>query len=60
MKSVRKNKMKIALGLAVGGLFGFLLYRFIGCSTGTCPITANPWSSILYGMVIGLLMALSL
>ncbi len=29
----------------------------IGCSTGTCPITANPVISTLYGMVMGALLA---
>ena len=60
MKLKRGREMIIVIGLIIGGLFGFLLYRLIGCSTGTCPITANPWSSILVGMVIGLLISLRL
>jgi hypothetical protein len=46
------------LGAYVGGLVGyFILYKLIGCSTGTCPITANPYMSTLYGVIIGLLFA---
>ena len=36
-----------------GGLGGFLLYRLVGCKTGACLIAANPYVSILYGMLIG-------
>ena len=33
-------------GVLGGGGLGFLYYRFIGCSTGTCPLTSNPWRKI--------------
>lgn len=55
---MKKDKVKIAIGIVVGGIFGFLLYRFIGCKTGYCPITRNPWISIIYGMFLGLLLTL--
>jgi ABC-type xylose transport system permease subunit len=45
--------VRIVIGIVVGGLLGFAVYRFIGCSTGTCPITSNPWISTLFGMLIG-------
>ncbi len=41
------------IGGVVGGLLGFALYRFVGCSSGTCPITSNPWISTMAGAVIG-------
>ncbi len=37
-----------------GAVLGFLYYKFVGCSTGACPITANPITSTLYGMIVGL------
>ncbi len=40
-------------GVLLGALAGYLYYRFVGCSSGTCPITSNPVSSILYGAVSG-------
>ena len=44
------------IGAAAGGLAGyFVLYRLIGCSDGTCPMTANPYISTLLGIAIGLL-----
>ncbi len=37
----------------IGALIGFLYYRFVGCATGACPITSNPWASIIYGALMG-------
>ena len=37
----------------LGGAGGYLWYRFVGCKTGVCPITRNPWISTLYGAAIG-------
>ncbi len=42
-----------ALAVLLGGAGGFLYYRFIGCKSGACPITGNPWISTLYGALIG-------
>lgn len=39
----------------LGGIAGFAYYKFVGCSTGTCPITSNPWISTIYGAVLGFL-----
>ena len=38
----------------VGGTIGFLYYHFVGCASGSCAITSNPYSSILFGAVMGL------
>lgn len=35
------NAIKILIGIIVGGSFGYGLYKFIGCSSGACPITSN-------------------
>lgn len=45
------------LGVLLGGLAGYGWYRLIGCSTGACPLTANPYISTLYGAVVGAMMA---
>ncbi len=42
--------------IAFGGAAGFAFYRFVGCKTGTCPITSNPWLSTLYGAFLGALL----
>lgn len=44
---------RLIVGALVGAIAGYGIYRVIGCSTGTCPITSNPWISTLYGMLMG-------
>lgn len=45
------------LGVLLGGGFGFGWYRWIGCSSDACPLLSNPFTSILYGMLLGGLLA---
>ena len=49
--------IRLIIGVVAGGLLGYGMYRFIGCSSGACPITANPWISTIFGMVIGALLS---
>lgn len=51
--------LRIILGVLVGGELGFAYYKFVGCSTGTCPLTSNPVISTIYGAVLGVLLATS-
>jgi len=43
------------LPIALGAAGGYAYYRFVGCRTGACPLTSNPWISTLYGALIGAL-----
>jgi len=45
--------LKIILGVIVGAIFGFVYYRFIGCRTGACMITGNPYISTIYWALFG-------
>jgi hypothetical protein len=51
--------LRIVIGVVVGGGLGFAYYKFVGCSTGTCPLTSDPFISTLYGMVAGALIVSS-
>lgn len=51
---LRKNILKIA-GIITGGIAGFAYYHFVGCSSGSCPITSSPYVSTIYGAVMGYL-----
>ena len=50
---------KIIAGIVIGGALGFAYHKFVGCATGTCPLTSNPWTSTLYGMLVGGMIASS-
>jgi hypothetical protein len=49
--------LRILIGVVVGGILGFGWYKLVGCSTGACPLTSNPFISTLYGMTVGALVA---
>ena len=46
---------KKILPVIAGAALGFAYYYFIGCYSGTCPITSNPYISTAYGALIGLI-----
>ncbi|MCK5267119.1 MAG: hypothetical protein KAR07_03035 [Spirochaetes bacterium] len=51
MNQKNKTILKYSIGLPLGALLGYLYYYFIGCASGTCPITSSPLWSTLYGTV---------
>ena len=58
MKRVlNKRLLNISLFIFLGGIGGFAYYYFIGCQTGTCAITRNPYISTSYGMLVGLIIS---
>lgn len=44
---------RIVISALLGGLVGYLYYRFIGCYSGTCSITSNPLNSTVYFALMG-------
>jgi len=57
--AVKATAMRFAIGLILGGVLGYGWHRLVGCSTGSCPLTATPLRGISYGAVMGLIWAFS-
>jgi hypothetical protein len=53
-----RNVFKRALPVFIGALLGYGYYFFVGCRTGTCPISGNPYISTIYGGLTGFIFAL--
>lgn len=55
-KKLLKRIPVIALvGLLVGAIGGYIYYLKVGCASGTCAITSNPWMSAAWGGAFGYL-----
>ena len=52
MSFLIKHKLTV-LGILAGAVGGYLYYHFIGCTSGSCPITSQPVNSTLYGAMMG-------
>jgi phage shock protein E len=52
MHILRKNIL-VVIGVLAGTVAGYLYWHYIGCQSGTCPITSRPLHSSLYGAVMG-------
>jgi len=63
-RALRKRKvtsmlLQIVIGAVLGAAAGFARQRRVGCSTGACLLTSNPWISTAYGLVVGMLVAIN-
>jgi hypothetical protein len=45
--------LRTVLFVLGGAIAGFAYQRLVGCRTGTCLITSNPYSATIYGAVMG-------
>jgi len=57
VKVSKKKMILIGLGAVLGGIVGFLFYRFVGCKSGSCAIASNPYLSTTYWAFLGGLLA---
>jgi thioredoxin 1 len=51
--------IQLVVGLLIGGSLGAVMGYFGKCTTGACPLTANPWRGGFIGAAIGGLFAFS-
>ena len=52
MNFINNNKLTV-IGILIGAIGGYLYYHYVGCASGTCPITSKPVNSTIYGAVMG-------
>ena len=48
-----KNNILYIIGGIIGAVGGYLYYIYIGCDSGSCPITSSPTMSVIWGAVMG-------
>jgi len=49
--------LRMTLGTLAGAVVGYAYYATIGCTTGHCLISGNPWASSTYFALLGWLLA---
>jgi hypothetical protein len=53
MKIDKNILLKRVLPVVAGAVLGYAYYYFVGCSSGSCPISSNPYISTVYGALFG-------
>jgi len=48
--------VRMIIGGVVGAAIGFAMYKFVGCRTGACPLTSNPYVAMIIWGLVGALM----
>jgi len=52
--------LRVLIGAGIGLIGGGLLGWLGKCRTGACPLTSNPFSGALFGVIIGVLLAMAI
>lgn len=42
-------------GIVLGAIGGYVYYSQVGCSSGACTITSNPWLTVIWVGLLGYL-----
>lgn len=53
MKNIIVKYRAELIGVALGAIAGWCYWYFVGCASGSCAITSNPFNSSLYGAFTG-------
>ncbi|MGC3998235.1 MAG: DUF6132 family protein [Anaeromyxobacter sp.] len=54
-RALLRRHRRTLLAALIGALAGAAYAHFVGCRTGTCPITSSVWTAALYFGVTGAL-----
>lgn len=54
-KFLKRISLLSLAGLVIGAIGGYIYYAQVGCVSGTCAITSNPWMSTAWGAAFGYL-----
>ena len=55
-QKLAKNKYYRALfGAIIGAVIGLLYWNFIGCTGGTCPLTSDPYTTVILFTFLGIM-----
>lgn len=54
-KWLRRLPFIAIVGSVAGAVGGYIYYAKVGCVSGTCGITSNPWMSTAWGGILGYL-----
>jgi len=49
--------VRAVIGGVIGAAIGLAMYRFVGCRTGACPLTGNPYIAMVIWGIMGVLIA---
>lgn len=55
MKQFLKRHIPEISGVILGGIGGFLYWKYVGCISGTCAIKSNWYLMVPWGMILGYL-----
>ena len=50
---ILKEQVLDIIGIILGAIGGYLYWHYIGCVSGTCPITSSPIMSTIWGALLG-------
>lgn len=53
VKRLLKRYSTMFVAIIIGAIAGYAYWHFVGCSSGTCPITSSPLLSTVWGALIG-------
>lgn len=56
MELLKKRWFRLGIFGVIGIAVGYAYYYYIGCMTGSCPLSSNPYIMMGYGLSAGLLL----